>query len=382
MVEAAANLLERSRLTPPDRLFELVTDELERAGATGVEVMLVDLEQETLITLTTDDQRQHSLDGTLAGRAYRLQEVVESQVEGGLKLWAPLIDGRDRVGVLELIVPTYDAEIRKGIDLFSGVLGELIVTKDLYGDGITIARRTREMSLAAEMQWELLPPLTSATEHISIAGILEPSYDIGGDTFDYAINGDLLHVAIVDAMGHGLPASLTSALAIGSYRNARRLQRKLHEIYRAMDEVIAQQLGPERFATGLLGELDGRTGAFTWINAGHPLPLLIRDKRVIGSLDCAPSRPIGLGDEVVEVAEDQLEPGDTLFFFTDGVIEARSKDDEQFGDERLADTLERELQTGLSSSEVVRRLVKSIFAHQDGPLKDDATMLLVHWRGP
>jgi Stage II sporulation protein E (SpoIIE) len=382
LVEAAGNILERSRLTPPDGLNKLVGDELERAGATGVTILLVDLAQEVLVPLDSHPPEVRSLDRSRAGRAYRLQQIVESRVQGGHKLFVPIIDGRDRLGVLELVVPSHDSEMGNCLEQFSGLLGELIVTKDLYGDALTVARRRHEMSLAAEMQWELLPPLTAATPNISIAGILEPSYDIGGDSFDYAINGDVAHIAILDAMGHGLPASLTAALAIGSYRNSRRLRRGLHEIYEAMNELIARNLGPERFVTGLLGELDSSTGRFRWINAGHPLPLLVRDGQVVASPECEPSQPLGMGGDIAEVAEHHLEPGDSLLLFTDGVIEARSDREEAYGDERLSRTLERQLQADLSSAEIVRGLARSLLEHRTGSLQDDATMLLLQWRGP
>jgi Stage II sporulation protein E (SpoIIE) len=382
LVEAAANILEGSRLTPPDGLHGLVREELERAGAARVTVMLVDFAQEALVPLDPHPPRLQGLNSSQAGRAYRLEQIVESQVQKGLRVFVPIIDGRDRLGVIELVIPAIDPEIRSCLEQFSGFLGELILTKGVYGDSLTVARRRREMSLAAEMQWELLPPLTAATKHMSIAGILEPSYDIGGDSFDYAINGDVVHVAILDAMGHGLPASLTAALAVGSYRNSRRLNRNLREIYEAMDGVIAGQLGPERFATGAVGELDCRTGHFKWINAGHPLPLLARNGHVLSSIECDPSHPLGLGDEVAEVAEEHLQPGDKLLFFTDGVVEARSKHEEEYGNERLVDSLQRELQRDLSAAEMLRRLARSILDHRSGPLKDDATMLLLHWRGP
>jgi phosphoserine phosphatase RsbU/P len=382
LVEAAGRIIERGRRTPPDGVHALVSDELRRVGARDVAIMLVDLDQEGLVSLEPDHREWQAVEGSLAGRAYLHEQIVESEVEEGLKMRVPLIDGRDRLGVLELTVPTADAEIRDSLWRFSGFIGELLVTKDLYGDAITIARRRREMSLAAEMQWELLPPLTVATEHVSIAGILEPSYEIGGDTFDYAVNGQLAHLALFDAMGHGLPASLTSALAVGSYRHNRRLKRDLPDTYVAINDVIEEQLGPERFATGLLGELDCGSGRFRWMNAGHPLPFLIRNKKVIASLECAASRPLGLGGGVAEVAEHFLEPDDSLLLFTDGVTEAKStRNGEQFGEGRLADRLERELQTDLSLAEIVRRLARSIAKHRDGPLEDDATMLLVHWKG-
>jgi Stage II sporulation protein E (SpoIIE) len=381
LVEAAASILERSRLTPPDGLNRLVCEELERAGATHVTILVVDLGQEVLIPLDSHPPGVRSLDRSRAGRAYRLQKIVDSPAQGGHKLLIPIIDGRDRLGVLELVAPSNDAATLKCLEQFSGLIGELIVTKDLYGDGLTVARRRREMSLAAEMQWELLPPLTAATERVGIAGILEPSYDIGGDSFDYAINGDRAHIAIFDAMGHGLPASLTAALAVGGYRNSRRLGRSLLETREAIDELIARDLGQERFATGLLGELDCRTGQFKWVNAGHPLPLLARDGKVV-SLECEPSRPLGMGGDVAEVGHDYLQAGDSMLLFTDGVTEARSKHEEPYGDQRLIESVERVLQKDLSSAEIVRSLTRSLLNHRAASLQDDATMLLVQWRGP
>ncbi|WP_433221888.1 PP2C family protein-serine/threonine phosphatase [Dactylosporangium sp. CS-047395] len=78
------------------------------------------------------------------------------------------------------------------------------------------------MQLAAEIIWTQLPPLTFATDRATVAAILEPAYEVGGDAFDYAANGDALHVALFDAVGHGIEASALTALTLSAYRNARR----------------------------------------------------------------------------------------------------------------------------------------------------------------
>ena len=123
------------------------------------------------------------------------------------------------------------------------------------------------------------------------AAVLEPAYDVGGDCLDHAINGFDLDVAILDAMGHGLSSSVTSALVMGSYRHDRREGQALATIHKRLDAVIAEEFKGETFVTGQIGRLALQTGHFTWINAGHPPPLLVRDGRVVRALACRPSLP-------------------------------------------------------------------------------------------
>jgi serine phosphatase RsbU (regulator of sigma subunit) len=189
------------------------------------------------------------------------------------------------------------------------------------------------------------------------------------------------HLAIIDAMGHGLPATLLSGLAVGSYRHSRRHGLDLVETYAAMDQAVAQQFGPERFVTAQLCRVERSTGRLRWVNAGHPAPLLVRGGRVVRVLTCAPSLPVGFGGAVTEIAEEALEPGDRLLFFTDGVVEARSPAGEFFGDQRLEELLTKAVAAGLPAPETVRRLTRELLAHQGGRLQDDATMLLLQWDG-
>jgi serine phosphatase RsbU (regulator of sigma subunit) len=129
--------------------------------------------------------------------------------------------------------------------------------------------------------------------------------------------------------------------------------------------------------TGQLGRLDLDSGELTWLNAGHPLPLLVRDGSFVGELACRPSWPMGLGGAVVEIATEALQPGDRVLFYSDGVTETRSPEGEFFGVPRLADLLVRASLEGVPPNETVRRLSASISAYNGADLSDDATLMLV-----
>src|SRR5205085_9427437 len=123
----------------------------------------------------------------------------------------------------------------------------------------------------------------------------EPAYDIAGDTFDYAINGDVAHFAVFDAIGHGLEASQIANLAVGSYRNSRRHDAELPDILLEMDRVVSSAFGDKRFVTVQVGTLTLGTGELRLLNAGHPPPLLLREGRDAGDIPCHPCLPVGLG---------------------------------------------------------------------------------------
>ena len=145
----------------------------------------------------------------------------------------------------------------------------------------------------------------------------------GGDSFDFAVNGDVLEFIIIDAVGHGMPAVLKSIAAITTYRNVRREAGGLNDAYEEIGRVMIDQFGERYFATGLIGSLTFSTGELTWINAGHPQPLLVRHGSAHQSLWCAPSLPMGLGGTVREVQSATLQPGDRVLVYTDGVVERR-----------------------------------------------------------
>jgi serine phosphatase RsbU (regulator of sigma subunit) len=240
-------------------------------------------------------------------------------------------------------------------------------------------RRRKPLSLAAEMQWELLPPLTFGTERVVITGGLEPAYEVGGDSFDYAVNGDTADLLVIDAVGHGLPAAVLASIAISAYRHARRNTADLPGMAAAIDAAVKGQIGGSQFATAVLARLDLATGRLRWINAGHPDPLILRGTSLVSPPPCPPSRPLGLQHAEPAVCEIRLEPGDRLLLYTDGITEARSPFGEFFGEQRLADLISSALAAGDPAPETVRRLMRSVLAHQAGRLQDDASIVVLEW---
>jgi sigma-B regulation protein RsbU (phosphoserine phosphatase) len=153
--------------------------------------------------------------------------------------------------------------------VIAALLAELIASRRAYGDAVQHTRRRLPMQLAAEIIWNQLPPLTFAFDGTVVTAVLEPSYDVGGDAFDYAANGDVLYVGFFDTVGHGISASAVTTLTLNTYRNARRSELSLADTYRSIDKWIRAQYR-STFVTAVLAELDTRTGIHRRINAGHP----------------------------------------------------------------------------------------------------------------
>ncbi len=362
------------------RVVDLVAGVL---GADSARVHIADYGLSSLVELGADGPTgpSQSIDGTLAGRAFARGEVIVSSDDPAV-VWIPLTEGSERIGILELTHSAWSNEVEAALEPVVRVLVLTLITLRRYTDLVVRSRRRQPLALAAEMQWDLLPPLTCSTDQVSVSGILEPAYSIGGDSFDFALNANRVEFAIVDAVGHGMAAVLMSVMAINSLRNARREGAGLDTAYHATGDAIEEHFGRSAFVTGQLGALTIDTGELTWLNAGHPLPLLIRDRAFTGELACRPSLPMGLSGPVVQIATEHLQPGDRVLFFTDGVIETRSAEGVAFGLERLADFVVRATLDELSPAETVRRLSAAIMAYNGAELSDDATLFLLDYHGP
>ena len=388
--DAVREVLDGAHLWTPEDLPASVNAAVARLGL-RVRIWLVDYEQVALRALTGPGDAVPDpvlVDGTAPGRAFTLVESTPADdgPDGGSRWWVPVVDGTDRLGLLEVVVSADPGpggrEFLRHCELLAGLVGHLIAAVSQRGDLIERTRRTQPMSTASELLGRLLPPLTSSTERVVTSAILQPCYEVGGDGFDYAIDDSTANLLILDAVGRGLRAGLACAVALSAIRTTRTAGRGLAEQARAADAALIEQFPDTRFATALLAELDLESGRLRYLNAGHPAPLLLRGGRLARELTSAGRMPLGIDDPSAVVAEHLLEPGDRLLLYTDGVTEAHTPGGDRFGLDRLVDLAEQHEQAGLPAPETLRRLAHAVVGHQDGPPADDATLMLVQWSTP
>ncbi len=383
-----ADLLGQSHLLRPDAIEKVFAQAASPLGVHEVRVYLADLQQQALESLPSADGDSESLmiDSTIAGYAYRTVTVQHLPADDRHRVWIPLLDGIERLGVLSLLVSDVSETSLDWYRTLASLAGLVIVAKSGYSDTFAYARRTEKMALQAELMWAYLAPRTFATDRVLVSAALEPAYEAGGDAFDYSLLGDHLHLSIFDALGHDLAAGLMASVSMASCRSTRRAGGTLPDVAVRADHAIAGQFGGTRFVTALLCDLDLATGLFSWIPCGHPPPLLIRDRKVVKELARRPQLPLGLGgidlpgDQAIPVSTERLEPGDQVLLYTDGVVEGWADDGTPFGLERLTDFIIRHSQDGTPLPETLRRLNRTITDHQHGHLRDDATIVVVEWR--
>ena len=377
-------LLDGAHFASPDSIPTVVSTAAAVLGWSA-RIYLVDYEQRVLVPLVNGDgeaPEREDVEATLAGRAFRLVEPVESEAADEPRLWVPLLDGVERLGVIDLRFPPGteldDPGLRDQIRWFSHLIGHLIAAKSPYGDNFHRARSGGQRSVASELVWSLLPPLTMACHEVVISGLLEPAERVAGDMFDYAMQDGVAHVAMFDATGHDLHSSVIGSLALAAYRNGRRRSSDLSSIASRIDATLIDY-GADTYATGVMGELDLATGVFRYVNAGHLSPLLLRAGKVVRSLDHGRRIILGFPGRSVEPAEERLEPGDVLVLYTDGIVEARDATREFFGLDRFVDILERSAAEQRRAPETLRRVVHRVLEHQGGNLQDDASVLVLEW---
>jgi hypothetical protein len=377
-------LLDRAQEMPPQLIAPLIAEEVARIGGREVSILLQDYAQELLVPLPGRNLcvgAPEPVGGSPAGRAFLSVTPVEVPQADGTRMYLPLLDGGDQVGVMALTLDSVDDDDRRLLRRLASLVADIVVTKNAYTDLFFRVRRREPMSVAAEMQWSLLPPLTMTVPQFQVAGILEPAHSVAGDSFDYALNDSILHVVMLDAMGHNLNAATMATVAVGAYRHARRSDVGLAEKYAFMDQAIGEQFGPDHFVTAQMIQLNIATGRIEWVNAGHPAPLLIRDQRVVGQLRGPTTLPVGVGGEQPWVNEYRLRRGDRLLCYTDGVIEERDEDGTPFGEERLIRCVDRMGQVTEGARAAVRWLSHTLKDERGGRTSDDATLFLIEWRG-
>ena len=321
------------------------------------------------------------IDDSLAGRAYIQQEIAIDEQGDTSVVYLPVSAQGERMGVMEVVLEGHADEARLGYlrDIALAVAYTAAVS-ERHTDLFARLRRRRNLDLAAELQWQLLPALTQESPRFKLAGWLEPAYEVAGDNFDFSVDAGRLTLSVVDGVGHGVMSGLLTSLAVTALRNERRHGNGLVEQATSADRAVHEHIRTDQFVTGTLMGVDLSTGAATVVNAGHPLIRIVRDGEV-RLVEVAPNLPFGIyGNAEYREQPVELHPGDRVVLLSDGVLEAGGPDGgEPFGAQDLDELLL--LTRDLSSREMVRRVTIEVGRIQQGRLRDDATVVCLDWLG-
>ncbi|WP_240670440.1 PP2C family protein-serine/threonine phosphatase [Actinoplanes solisilvae] len=364
LTDAAADVV-------PDRLAEGIAKEY---GTAGTELYLVDYRLAALVPVFGGPPRTHP--GDPAWRCFDHQSTVrEDDV-----IFLPVSSRGERIGVLtcEPAPEGPDAEAELA-EVAVALAHELQAAAD-GTDRYQMASRTRRLTLAAEMQWELLPGRSRIRPSFGLAGQLEPSYAVRGDSFDWADQDGRLSLSVLNGMGEGVSASLLTALATFALRNARRAGIGPADQAALADQAIYAEHRGAAHVSALILELDLATGEVLAIDAGSPRLLLLR-RGIVHEQRLTEQFPLGMFEETdYQVESFRLEPGDRLMMVSDGVHDAVTAAG-RYGDAALARFVRR---TGpLAPLQAVRSLLGDLRAYVgDAELDDDAVAVCLDWTGP
>lgn len=384
-----ARLLAAVENAPPVEALDVVAAELVgQLGAREVTFLIADYSGQAVTRFVrvgpVVERERHSgaeraeavpLAGTVYGQVLRTQQSDVTSKDGGARLVIPVTDRGDALGLLELVLPAYpDDQLVTEVVTLAHALAFVVIANRRYTDLFEWGQRSLPLSLSAEIQRRLLPAsFTCEAGQLTVAGWLEPANSVGGDTFDYALDRHTLYLSITDATGHEVDAALLATLVVGSLRNSRRRNLGIGEQARAANDDLAAHASQRRFVTGQLMQIDLDTATATIVNAGHPLPLRVRDGRV-EEIKLVVDLPFGLqAGRQFQVQQLPLEPGDRIAFLTDGMLERNAA--------RLDVTTALAESACLHPRETVQALGGAVMALTRGQLRDDATVLLLDWHG-
>ncbi|WP_319461289.1 PP2C family protein-serine/threonine phosphatase [Micromonospora sp. RTP1Z1] len=385
MPDAAGQVSRALRLAPPDQLAEAADRAIRAAvGASRTEVFIADYRFSGLWPLL-DPQLPGAGYLSCQGVAQRCfssqQPVLDAGEDGRCRAYLPLSVWGERLGVLLVELPAHpDPAAVKVAQEMAGELAVALRAADRETDRYRRARRRERLSMAAEMQWDLLPGRSVTHGTFLLAGQLEPAYTVGGDHFDWSVDGDRLTVTVLNGAGNGLAAALLTAVTVNAMRNARRSGGSLVEQAElASDTIFYQHRGSRHVATLLL-ELDTRRGVVKAVDAGSPHVLRVRGGTVT-PIALEQQLPLGMFAETrYDVQEFAVEPGDRLFVVSDGVYAAEPAGQEPYGERAMARSMRS---TRLQpATEAVGTVMRELHAyHADADLRDDAVVVCLDWRG-
>ena len=246
--------------------------------------------------------------------------------------------------------------------------------RELTESTATRERMARELQIARNIQMGMVPHEFNLEEDIDLYALIRPAREVGGDLYDFFVQGRKLYLCIGDVSGKGIPASLLMAVARAMFRVVARQELPPEEIARRINDTVAEKNEQMIFVTMFIATIDLTTGAMDYCNCGHNPPVLLSGCEP-AFLDCTANTAIGImpdfdfeGQRLDDIRDK------VLFLYTDGLNEAENAAHEQFGNERMLAVLGREPFQDTRS--LVERINLAVATHVDGAeANDDMTLL-------
>ena len=370
----------RMHNSPPASVFAVLRDLLHADGISST-LWLADYQLATLRSVDDLDgpERTADLQASDPGLVFASQRVAVDSEGGRVVARIPVSVRGSRLGVLEL---RGAGSIEARIDDFVAIadaLGHELKVASCFTDHFERACRSRPLTVAAELQWSLLPVTAHDDARFTLAGVLEPAYSVAGDIFDWSCETDTLTIAVCDGMGRGVPAALATALCLTALRNARRAGVPLADQAALADQALYAHFSGRTFVATLLIEINLRDGTAKVIDAGSPRVLRVRD-RSVELLELEAQMPLGMFEETRYIEQPfDLHPDDRLLIVSDGVHGAVGAT-MAFGDRGLLDAISASHL--LSAREAVRHLIRALHDHRRDDLDDDAVVFCLDWLPP
>ncbi|MFH9691150.1 PP2C family protein-serine/threonine phosphatase [Streptomyces sp. NPDC021019] len=383
--------VERSlREAAPHEILDVIRSEIERShGARAVELLLADYAMTRLqpVGVLPHTRPPVSVHDSDPGRAFGAQQPHCSYDHSASTVTAhlPVSVRGDRLGVLSVTL-----RVEGGADLAADVLEELRDCADALAHEVVVAerdtdlflqaRRAERLTLAAEMQWQLLPGRSCARPEYSLGAQLEPAYAIFGDSFDWSASADDLYVTVSNGMGEGIDAALLTNLCVNALRNARRAGLSLSDQAHLADQAVYGQHGGSRYLSTLLFRFHLPTGDVEVIDAGSPRVWRVRGG-VVEPIELEEQMPLGMFEDTAYCPQHfRVEPGDRLLFISDGVYDALSPGGERYSRRALAASISSTRL--LPAPQVPRVMLQELLGHRgSGPAADDSLVMCLDWHG-
>ena len=252
----------------------------------------------------------------------------------------------------------------------------------LYAEALDKKRLEEEVAVAGRIQGHLLPSTIPEVEGFEVTGISRPSRVVSGDYYDAVTDDEgRLWLALGDVSGKGMPAALTMATLRALFLAEMERDQSLSQAMTRISEGLFHATAPEVFATFCFGVLDPVARTFTFVNAGHPYPVLARADGTVCDVEGAAGLPAGMDPmltQTVPCTEQRVDlaPGDVLVVYSDGVAEAGAGNEDMFGEERLRAIVSERREDGAQAvQDAICQAVDEFMA--DAPADDDLTLVVI-----